>query len=286
MLATKMRCFFKTRVFLLSLVSMVLAFSPSVYAELGPPIGEIALSKGVATARSNVRDLTSLAKGSSVYAGDILETASRSFLVIKFTDGGKITLRPDSRFDIEEYDATPGQEKESFKLLKGGLRAVTGAIGKNKPQQVSYKAKNTTIGIRGTTFIIKICNPETDGCSTSAQKDLTDEEAKEIVEIYVINKEGGAKKKVTRQQLRKLLDGVYVAVEDGGIRADFDGRYVDMNPGDKCVVGVGGSLECFATGIDLATSDVYLTKFVEDITEFNLFDDGEISVGNTICEIN
>ncbi len=286
MLEIKVNAVLKRRAVIASVFCILLSTVSFAWADLGAPIGEIALAKGVATARSDLRDLTSLAKGSPVYSGDILETASRSFLVIKFSDGGKITLRPESRFDIEEYDATPGQEKESFKLLKGGLRAVTGAIGKNKPQQVSFKAKNTTIGIRGTTFVIKICEPGTDGCRASDGGPLSDDEAKEKVDIFVVDKNGGSKQKITRQQLQQILEGVYIAVFDGGVRVGFGQKFVDMNTGDKCMMGGGGAVECFTNGIDLNTADVYLTELIEDITEFNLFDDAEISVGNTICEIN
>jgi hypothetical protein len=35
-------------------------------------------------------------------------------------------------------------------LVQGGMRAVTGLIGKNSPTNVSYRAATATIGIRGT----------------------------------------------------------------------------------------------------------------------------------------
>ena len=270
-------------------------FSSSAFAALGQPIGEVALAKGVATARSSERDVTALAKASPVYKGDVLETAARSFLVVKFNDGGKITLRPDSQFEIDEFDDTPGKEKESFKLIKGGLRAVTGAIGKNRPDQVSYKAKNTTIGIRGTTFVLKLCEPGMDGCVANEEPDEQDTDgdtsqsdqssSQELVDIFVVDKSGGRKEKITRNNLRQILDGVYVFVEDGGVRFDLGGSYVDINQGDSCLAG-SGDVQCFSKGVDFEKTDISMTVKVDDLADFDLFEDTQISVGGQICEID
>jgi hypothetical protein len=264
-------------------------------------IGVVALSKGVTTARSEMRPLSALAKGSAIYLGDIIETASRSFLVIKFSDGGKVTLRPDSRFDLNEYDATPGQEKESFELLKGGLRAVTGAIGKSRPEQVKYTARNTTIGIRGTTFVVKLCDPGVEGCqfnqATNGQSGLADDESsRKYVDIFVIDKAGGKRSRITRQELQELLQGVYVSVIDGAIRVETPNWSMDMSAGDKCLVDFSEDdsviqqsnkgVECFMRGSGIEDVDVYLGDDAEKITVFNLFDNSELYVGEEICEIN
>lgn len=264
-------------------------------------IGEVALSKGVVTARSDRRPLAALAKGSPIYLGDIIETASRSFVVVTFTDGGKVTLRPESRLDLNEYDATEGQEKESFELLKGGLRAVTGAIGKARPEQVKYTARNTTIGIRGTILVIKLCKSDTASCklaeglNTQAETDEL-EAGNKLVDIFIVDKAGGTRQRITRQQLRELLQGVYVSVIDGAIRVSTDTWYVDMEAGDKCLIDYsdGGlieretndGIECFIRGQGVEDVDVYLGDDAEKITAFNLFDDSEVFVGNEICEIN
>ncbi len=267
-------------------LALLINFSFTASANTGVAIGEVAVAKGVATARSDTRQLTALAKGEPVYVGDILETAARSFLVVKFSDGGKITLRPDSRFNIEEYDDTPGQEKESFKLIKGGLRAVTGAIGKNRPQEVSYKAKNTTIGIRGTTFVIKICEPGTDGCASEQNnEELTAEQKSELVDIFVVDKNGGKREQITRQSLLQFLDGVFVNVVEGGIRVDLGEQFFDMGAGDSCLVEGAGSVQCFLAGIDFSTADIYVSGDAESLSNFNLLGDDEVAPGDEICEI-
>ncbi|MFT5573256.1 MAG: hypothetical protein ACI9FR_002190 [Cryomorphaceae bacterium] len=282
-------------------VSTAQAQPPALQQPILQQIGEVALSKGVTTARSEMRPLSALAKGSPVYLGDIIETASRSFLVIKFSDGGKVTLRPDSRFDLNEYDATPGQEKESFELLKGGLRAVTGAIGKSRPEQVKYTARNTTIGIRGTTLVIKLCDPGVDGCQVtqgaSGQSGIADvESTNKYVDIFIVDKSGGKRSRVTREELQDLLQGVYVSVIEGAIQIDTPKWSLNMSAGDKCLVDYSGAnssvlqsnkgVECFIRGQGVEDIDVYLGDEAEDISVFNLFDNSELSVGGAICEIN
>ena len=71
----------------LTALFLLINFSSFALANTGAAIGEVAVAKGVATARSDTRQLTALAKGEPIFVGDILETAARSFLVVKFSDG-------------------------------------------------------------------------------------------------------------------------------------------------------------------------------------------------------
>ena len=293
---------FRSALLIFSLVFFTSGFNGSAVAQTASgelvQVGEIQLTKGVVTARSDSRALTALAKGSPVFLGDIIETATRSFTVIRFNDGGKVTLRPDSRFDINEWDDSAGQEKESFELIKGGLRAVTGAIGKARPQEVTYTARNTTIGIRGTHFLIKMCRQGIEGCRMppgSAEQTVGDA-ANKFVDIFVVDKDGGQRRRITRRELAELLDGIYVSVIEGAIRVSTDEWYIDLTAGDKCVVDYSDQgltnrssndeVECFINSKGIEDVDVFLSEAAEKITVFNLFDDTEIYVGNEICEIN
>ena len=89
--------------------------------------------------------------GSPLYAGDHVETTS-GYAVLAFTDGSRVTVRDHSRLIVEKYNHGVPEQADSFvlRLLRGGLRAVTGLIGKLHPEAVSYRTKTSTIGIRGT----------------------------------------------------------------------------------------------------------------------------------------
>src|SRR5690242_2362856 len=53
-----------------------------------------------ATPSGEIRDIV---KGGPVYEGEVLITASSSYVNIEFSDGGRVLLRPESRFQIERY---------------------------------------------------------------------------------------------------------------------------------------------------------------------------------------
>lgn len=97
-----------------------------------------------------------LSEKSEVRQGDVINTERDSYAQVKFTDGGQIVLRPNSQVKVENFsfDASkPEADSFAMRLLKGGLRAVTGLIGK-RGNRDAYKmsTQTATIGIRGTTF--------------------------------------------------------------------------------------------------------------------------------------
>jgi hypothetical protein len=97
-----------------------------------------------------------LAAQSEVENGDTLVTEKNTYAQIRFIDHGEITLRPGTTFKIENYayDADkPDGDSAAFSLLKGGLRSITGLLGKRNKEKFSLKTPTATIGIRGTTFI-------------------------------------------------------------------------------------------------------------------------------------
>jgi hypothetical protein len=102
----------------------------------------------------------SLTRNSSVEQGDTLMTEKRTYARIKFNDGSEVTLRPESQFKIESFSydqAKPKEDKGLFELVKGGLRTITGQVGKRAPDSYKMKTPPAVIGIRGTIFEVKIC---------------------------------------------------------------------------------------------------------------------------------
>lgn len=97
-----------------------------------------------------------LSEKSQVQVGDVVSTERETYAQLNMTDGGKITLRPNTQMRIEGYqfsDKEPEKDNFVFSLLKGGLRAVTGLIGK-RINRDAYKLRTATatVGIRGTDF--------------------------------------------------------------------------------------------------------------------------------------
>jgi hypothetical protein len=103
-----------------------------------------------------------LSMRSEVESGDTLVTEKNTYAMVKFIDNSEITLKPSTTFKVEDfsYDAgKPDGDNASFNLVKGGLRSVTGLLGKRNKEKFAMKTPSATIGIRGTTFIAEWVEP-------------------------------------------------------------------------------------------------------------------------------
>jgi hypothetical protein len=119
-----------------------------------------------------------LAKNSEVDQGDILTTEKGAYARIKFTDGGEVTLRPGTRLKIDSYaydENAPEADSFVFSLLKGGLRTVTGLVGK-RGNQNAYRLNTATatIGIRGTRYGALRCNGDCGGLGNGLYLDVVE----------------------------------------------------------------------------------------------------------------
>ncbi|MDP4029118.1 MAG: FecR domain-containing protein, partial [Gallionella sp.] len=101
------------------------------------------------------------AVGTKVGESDTMITGTNAYARLEMTDGGEIVLRPNSRLKVESYRFNadkPAEDKFSFSMLKGGLRTVTGLIGKRGDKD-AYEGKTATatVGIRGTQYDMRLC---------------------------------------------------------------------------------------------------------------------------------
>jgi hypothetical protein len=101
---------------------------------------------------------------SEVESGDTLVTEKNTYALVKFIDNSEITLKPGTTFKIDNFSfdaGKPGGDAASFSLVKGGLRSLTGLLGKRSKERFELKTPSATIGIRGTTFIAEwVSEPE------------------------------------------------------------------------------------------------------------------------------
>lgn len=93
---------------------------------------------------------------SEIESGDTLVSEKNTYAQIKFIDNSEITLRPGTTFKVENFsfnEGKPDADNASYRLVKGGLRSITGLMGKRNKEKFSLKTPTATIGIRGTTFV-------------------------------------------------------------------------------------------------------------------------------------
>lgn len=145
---------------LISVLSVLLVSSAAV----GDEAGTVVFAKGDVTAERTPP--LALAKGDSVEDDDTIATGEASRAQLLMIDGAKIAIRPASRLRIEEYTHTlpaaatvsTSEDKSSLSLLKGGFRTITGAIGKDDPDEYEVRTPVGVLGIRGTDYAAVFCN--------------------------------------------------------------------------------------------------------------------------------
>lgn len=95
-------------------------------------------------------------RGMAIQVGDTV-ISEDARLQLRFGDGSFVALAPGSEFRVNAYSwsgAADGSERLSMTLVKGGLRTVTGMIGKAMQSAYEMATGVATIGIRGTEYTI------------------------------------------------------------------------------------------------------------------------------------
>ena len=136
-------------------------------------VGQVTHLSGVLTAKRADGTTKLLSVNSEVEQGDTLSTEADTYARIKFVDNGEVVLRPGSQLKIAAYafnQAKPEADSIFMDMLKGGMRAVTGLVGKRNHDAVNINAVTATIGIRGTHFGALICQNDCSGIPTVSGK--------------------------------------------------------------------------------------------------------------------
>lgn len=280
-----------------TILSLLLLIQPSSAQESA--IGQVSLVKGVVTADSQTHGLRILDKGSQVYVHDEIETAENSFVVVAMSDQGKLTLRPDSKLLVQVYNAKVGQEQERLKLLKGGLRAVSGLIGKARPEQVKLETRTTTIGIRGTDFIAIDCRPnetvfdcmlEEQALKNESHLSLLRKRKQQTKPPVKETKEGVYHREVERQPADIIRNAVYFSVYDGIIYAITGNEKIELAAGDTCFREVDNKnthdqFGCLAEPPRFMQHDKHLGIERDEFTLFDIFSDVEAGEEGSMCTV-
>ena len=145
------------RLLLWCCLAALACFQPALAAT---PAGEVIYAHGITSVQRAGEATRFVTKGDAISEGDVVSTGPKGFAVIGFKDGSKMTLRPETSFAVEKFSHGGQDEIGFFRLIKGGVRAVTGLIGKRNPQGMRVNAATATIGIRGTGFDARICEAD------------------------------------------------------------------------------------------------------------------------------
>jgi len=129
-------------------------------AGLGAPAARVEFAIGDVQVLAPGGQVRPARKGAEVNAGETVSTnVGRAQL--RFSDGAYVSLQPQSEFRIDDYrfdSKADGSERGVFSLLKGGLRTITGLVGRTNKRNYQVNTAVATIGIRGTEYTIAYTN--------------------------------------------------------------------------------------------------------------------------------
>ncbi|MBL8385568.1 MAG: FecR domain-containing protein, partial [Burkholderiales bacterium] len=129
------------------------AFPTVVHAQA---VARVDFAAGNVTAQGTDGRARQLTKGAEVRVGETVSTQNGR-AQMRFSDGAYVSLQPQTDFKIDNYvfegRGTPN-ESAVMSLLKGGMRTITGLIGRTNRDGYRLQTSTATVGIRGTQYSI------------------------------------------------------------------------------------------------------------------------------------
>jgi hypothetical protein len=211
------------------------AAAPQAWAT---PAGDVELVRGVVLLQSPGQGPRTAGRGVALEEGDRLSTAEGSLAMIRLKDGTRMTVRPGTDLEIAKYRFTEGAADNSMlmRLLRGGLRTVTGLISKGAPDAAKIQTNTATIGIRGTDFDARLCAQ--DCAAESAQVSDASHATTITASAKVISVHGSGRVEDDSPYRRQPIAGtslypgnVLASGPDGAITLGFrDGTRMTLGP--------------------------------------------------------
>jgi len=163
-------------------------------------VGEVTLTIGKSKIERSTQEAEPQ-KGGSVQEGDVIRTTDNGHVHIRFIDGARVSVRPNSVFRIHEFKYSPADPAASVVRLSldaGEARSISGAAAQAAKERFRLNTPLVAIGVKGTDFVTQVgkdvirvtvnqgaivmapfdsaCKAEALGvCTTSRAKELTAE---------------------------------------------------------------------------------------------------------------
>ena len=177
--------------------AIILLFSSLLLSTVGHAdyvVGVLKFAYGNVTIASSTGETREAEKGEDIMKDELIVTGAGSIAIVQLKDDSRMTLRPHSKFRVSQLnmndDGSSDSQSVVLNLLRGGLRLVTGLIGKANPKGYRINTTVATIGIRGTEFNTRVCGAD----CVAEEKQLTDGDSS-----------------------ANIKEGLYVNVDDGRI---------------------------------------------------------------------
>ena len=138
------------------LAALILPCVPALGAD-ADMAGSVRTLKGAATV---VRQDDSLpvTMGMHIMRGDVLRTGPDSSMGVLFRDDTSLSLGPGAEITVDDFvfDPAEGRLGMLVEVGRGTAAFISGEIAKLRPESMVVTTPLSTIGIRGTRFVVKV----------------------------------------------------------------------------------------------------------------------------------
>lgn len=127
-------------------------------------VGEVSLVLGKAWLESPRAGRRVAEPGAEVLVEDKVVTGANGHVHIHFADGALVSVRPDSRLEIDRYDYDPLAPEQStvrFTLEEGVTRSISGDAARSAKERFRLNTPIAAIGVRGTDFVVSASESST-----------------------------------------------------------------------------------------------------------------------------
>ncbi len=138
-----------------ALLPLLFAFN-TVNAQTVSSVGEVSLVLGKAYIKSGDSQ-ERVRAGMKVSVSDEIITEANGHVHIQFVDDALVSVRPDSKLEIQRYDfdaANPANSSIKLNLLEGIARSISGDGAHAARDRFRMNTPIAAIGVRGTDFVV------------------------------------------------------------------------------------------------------------------------------------
>lgn len=140
-----------------SLFTLFMLVQPVIVVAKEKEAGKTLLTRGSVIGRRSTGSIK-LKRRSLIFEKDVIHVGNNGRAQFRMVDQSLISLQQNSVLKIKKYHVKNGAVKGSvlLELLSGGLRTITGAIGKGNKKAYELRTPLATIGVRGTDYEVEI----------------------------------------------------------------------------------------------------------------------------------
>ena len=132
-------------------------------------IGQIKDVQGTVTVQRTTGDEVATA-GFALEVQDVIVTGEDGSVGMTFSDNSTLSLGPDTILSITKYFFERSGREDEFeaRIEQGTLVATSGEIAKKREGAMTFVTPTTVLGVRGTTFVLRVAPQEAETATATA----------------------------------------------------------------------------------------------------------------------